>query len=177
MVLARDTPIVRSRRLPSCGRLIRATIVSPLRLAPVFVEHKIYCWCRYLLLRRFLSPVVWPRYVMTLSPDFYVGSSIMCSRRSALRTWSLVASHVERCIALAREYPFVVRDTMIISLGRVFAMTARWPVLQRALMFEVSFRIDDGPSYDKLAALRCVEAYKTVATEVLSAITATTGVS
>lgn len=167
MIPSKDAPVVSSRRLPSSGQLIRATSVSALCLAPVFVEHRTYYWCRYLLLRRFLCPVAWPRHVTTLGPDFYVGSSMMCSRDSALGAWSLVASHFERCLALAEEYLFVVRDAMMISLSRGFAVSARWPFFRRALTFEVYLRMDHGRSYDKQGAVRCVEAYKTLVTEVL----------
>ncbi len=170
MTPCRDTPTVCSCRLSSRGRLVRGTSVSVPGLVPVFVEHRIFFWCRYFLLRRFARPVTWPRRLATLGPDFYVGSSLMDSRDSALETWSLVASHFERGIALAEEYPFVVRDAMMISLSRGLTVTARWPGVRHMMMCEVYLRIDHGPSYDRQEVSKCVGEYKTLVEQVLCSL-------
>ena len=176
MTPCHDTPTVCSRRLSSRGRLVRGTSIAVPGLAPVFVEHRTFFWCRYLLLRRFARPVAWPRRLVTLGPDFYVGSSLMDSRDSALKTWLLVASHFERGIALAEEYPFVVRDAMMISLSRGLTVTARWPRIRHVMMCEVYLPIDHGPSYDRQEASRCVEEYKTLVKQVLCSLAEVTEV-
>ncbi len=168
---SKEQPVIGSRRLPSCGTVIYGTSTCSLCPAPLYIEHRAYYWPRYLLLRRFGQPVTWPRRLLNLGNGFYVGSSIVWSRDSALEAWSRVAPHFERGIELAGEHAFVVRDATMISLKRGFTLVARRLAPRRAVVCEVYLRMDYGRSYSKREALQCVESYETLVKQIFCSLT------